>query len=100
MSVNLTAPSDARDGVFDSLFFPSYATITTHDDHDLLFHMIPWVRRTLAFVNALLRLPRIRRVASAKLPTDYGEFAIPVFKNTFSGETHVALVRGEIGDGE
>ena len=62
--------------------------------------MIPRVRRALTFVNALLRRPPVRCVASAKLPTDYGEFDIHVFKNAFSGETHVALVRGEIGNGE
>ena len=62
--------------------------------------MMSWVRRPLAFANALLRLPPVRCLASAKLPTDYGEFDIHVFKNVLSGETHVALVRGEIGDGE
>ena len=62
--------------------------------------MIPWVRSGLTFANVLLRRPPVRCVASAKLPTDYGEFDIHVFKNAFSGETHVALVRGEIGDGE
>ncbi len=62
--------------------------------------MRPWVRSTLTLMNALLRRPPVRRVASAKLPTDFGEFDIHVFKNPFSGETHVALVRGEIGNGE
>ncbi len=62
--------------------------------------MIPWVRGLLTFMSALLRVPRVRCVASAKLPTDYGEFDIRVFKNAFSSETHVALVRGEIGGGE
>jgi len=62
--------------------------------------MMSWVRRPLAFANALLRLPPVRCLASAKLPTDYGEFDIHVFKNVLSGETHVALVRGEIGNGE
>lgn len=62
--------------------------------------MRPWVRSALTLKNALLRRPPVRRVASAKLPTDFGEFDIHVFKNAFSGETHVALVRGEIGNGE
>ena len=62
--------------------------------------MMSWVRRPLAFANALLRLPPVRCVALAKLPTDYGEFDIHVFKNILSGETHVALVRGEIGDAD
>jgi 3,4-dihydroxy 2-butanone 4-phosphate synthase/GTP cyclohydrolase II len=62
--------------------------------------MIPWVRRSVTLVNALRRRPPVRCVASAKLPTDYGEFDIHVFENSFSGDTHVALVRGEIGHGE
>ena len=62
--------------------------------------MSSWVRSATAYVNALLRLPRVRLVASAKLPTEYGEFDIHVFKSLFSRETHVALVRGEIGGGE
>lgn len=62
--------------------------------------MRPWVRRALTLIKAFLRRPRVRCVASAKLPTDFGEFDIHVFKNAFSGETHVALVRGEIGNGE
>ena len=62
--------------------------------------MVPWVRSALTLINALLRRPTVRRVASATLPTDFGEFDIHVFKNAFSGETHVALVRGEIGNGE
>ena len=41
--------------------------------------MIPWVRSGLTFANALLRRPPVRCVASAKLPTDYGEFDIHVF---------------------
>jgi len=38
--------------------------------------------------------------ASAKLPTAYGDFQIYGFVNDISGEHHVALVCGEIGDGE
>jgi 3,4-dihydroxy 2-butanone 4-phosphate synthase/GTP cyclohydrolase II len=62
--------------------------------------MISWVRSTLTFANTLLRLPPVRCVASATLPTAHGEFDIHVFKNALSDETHVALVRGEIGNGE
>ena len=40
------------------------------------------------------------REASAKLPTDYGEFQIYGYVNDITGEHHVALVCGEIGDGE
>lgn len=38
--------------------------------------------------------------ANAKLPTAYGEFRIYGFVNDITGEHHVALVCGEIGDGE
>jgi 3,4-dihydroxy 2-butanone 4-phosphate synthase/GTP cyclohydrolase II len=42
----------------------------------------------------------VRRVASAKLPTDHGEFRAVAFQSVIDGETHVALVKGEIGDGQ
>jgi 3,4-dihydroxy 2-butanone 4-phosphate synthase/GTP cyclohydrolase II len=42
----------------------------------------------------------VRCVATAKLPTDYGAFDIYVYENLLDGETHTALVRGEIGNGE
>lgn len=38
--------------------------------------------------------------ASAKLPTDFGEFQIYGYVNDITSEHHVALVCGEIGDGE
>ena len=40
------------------------------------------------------------REAVAKLPTEYGEFEIHGYVNDITGEHHLALVRGEIGDGE
>lgn len=40
------------------------------------------------------------REASAKLPTDFGEFQIYGYVNDITSEHHVALVCGEIGDGE
>jgi 3,4-dihydroxy 2-butanone 4-phosphate synthase / GTP cyclohydrolase II len=42
----------------------------------------------------------VRRVASAALPTAQGDFRVIAFDSQLDGETHVALVRGEIGDGE
>jgi 3,4-dihydroxy 2-butanone 4-phosphate synthase/GTP cyclohydrolase II len=62
--------------------------------------MTPWARSAVTFVTAMLRVPRVRLMASAKLPTEYGEFDMYVFKSPFLRETHVALVRGEIGSGE
>jgi 3,4-dihydroxy 2-butanone 4-phosphate synthase/GTP cyclohydrolase II len=42
----------------------------------------------------------VKRVASAKLPTEYGEFRMHVFENRLDRLEHVALVRGDIGDGK
>jgi 3,4-dihydroxy 2-butanone 4-phosphate synthase/GTP cyclohydrolase II len=42
----------------------------------------------------------VRRVASASLPTDHGDFRVFAFESLIDRETHVALVKGEIGDGE
>ncbi len=38
--------------------------------------------------------------ASAKLPTSYGDFRIKGYVNDITGEHHIALVCGKIGDGE
>jgi 3,4-dihydroxy 2-butanone 4-phosphate synthase / GTP cyclohydrolase II len=42
----------------------------------------------------------VKRVASAALPTEQGEFRVIAFESVIDRETHVALVRGDIGDGE
>src|SRR5262245_25879495 len=42
----------------------------------------------------------VKRVASAKLPTERGDFYIHVFENVLDRQEHVALVKGDIGDGE
>jgi len=42
----------------------------------------------------------VRKVSEADLPTKFGSFRILVFEDLIHGETHVALVKGEIqGDG-
>lgn len=38
--------------------------------------------------------------ADAELPTEYGDFHIYGYVNDITGEHHVALVKGEIGDGK
>ena len=40
------------------------------------------------------------REACAHMPTQYGQFQIYGYVNDISGEHHLALVKGEIGDGE
>src|ERR687884_349016 len=42
----------------------------------------------------------VKRVASAKLPTEYGDFHVYAFENNVDKQTHIALVRGDIGDGK
>jgi 3,4-dihydroxy 2-butanone 4-phosphate synthase / GTP cyclohydrolase II len=41
----------------------------------------------------------VKRVASAKLPTEYGKFHIHAFESLVDKQTHVAMVCGEIGTG-
>ena len=53
--------------------------------------LIKYRMRTEAFV---------RRVASASLPTDHGQFRVIAYESTLDRETHVAMVKGEIGDGD
>jgi 3,4-dihydroxy 2-butanone 4-phosphate synthase / GTP cyclohydrolase II len=42
----------------------------------------------------------VRRIASAALPTEHGEFRVIAYESVIDHETHVALVKGDIGDGE
>ena len=42
----------------------------------------------------------VERVAVANLPTKYGEFKAYGYRNKLNGEHHVALVKGDIGDGQ
>jgi 3,4-dihydroxy 2-butanone 4-phosphate synthase/GTP cyclohydrolase II len=53
--------------------------------------LIQYRMRTEAFV---------RRVADAELPTVNGDFRVVAFESAIDHETHVALVRGDIGDGQ
>ena len=42
----------------------------------------------------------VERVAATHLPTKYGDFMACGYVNRLNGEHHVALVKGEIGDGQ
>jgi 3,4-dihydroxy 2-butanone 4-phosphate synthase/GTP cyclohydrolase II len=42
----------------------------------------------------------VQQVANTKLPTKYGEFRAYGYVNKLNGEHHVALVKGDIGDGQ
>ena len=42
----------------------------------------------------------VKRIATAELPTNHGPFTIHAFQSGIDGQEHVALVRGDIGDGK
>jgi len=42
----------------------------------------------------------VKRVASARLPTTFGEFEAVAFENQVDGVTHIALVKGRVDSGE
>ncbi|GBL40267.1 MAG: bifunctional 3,4-dihydroxy-2-butanone-4-phosphate synthase/GTP cyclohydrolase II [Nitrospira sp.] len=42
----------------------------------------------------------VRRMASARLPTTFGDFEAVAFENEVDGITHIALVKGRVDNGE
>lgn len=40
----------------------------------------------------------VTRVVETTIPTEFGDFTAIVYENTMNGETHVALVRGDVSD--
>ncbi len=42
----------------------------------------------------------VHHVASAALPTEHGDFRVYAYESNIDRETHVALVKGDIGDGQ
>jgi 3,4-dihydroxy 2-butanone 4-phosphate synthase / GTP cyclohydrolase II len=42
----------------------------------------------------------VERVASTKLPTEYGDFRLHAFQSRIDNDTHIALVCGEVGSGK
>jgi 3,4-dihydroxy 2-butanone 4-phosphate synthase/GTP cyclohydrolase II len=57
---------------------------------------------TIQAIQAYRRLHDriIEREAKAKLPTKFGEFDIYGYRNTITGKSHVAIVKGDVSDGE
>ena len=47
-----------------------------------------------------VHVKHVRKMADASLPTKYGDFRINGYVNDISGEHHIALIKGDIGDGE
>jgi 3,4-dihydroxy 2-butanone 4-phosphate synthase/GTP cyclohydrolase II len=46
------------------------------------------------------REPFVRRMASARLPTMFGDFEAVAFENELDGITHIALVKGRVEGGD
>jgi 3,4-dihydroxy 2-butanone 4-phosphate synthase/GTP cyclohydrolase II len=42
----------------------------------------------------------IERVAEARIPTEYGDFRAVAYESSVDARVHVAMVQGEVGDGE
>ena len=43
---------------------------------------------------------QVERVAAARIPTPFGEFRSYGYRSTLDGTDHIALVKGDIGDGQ
>ncbi|MFM9552811.1 MULTISPECIES: bifunctional 3,4-dihydroxy-2-butanone-4-phosphate synthase/GTP cyclohydrolase II [Streptomyces] len=70
--------------------------------------LIPFARKhglTIISIEDLIAYrrssePTVRREAKTQLPTAFGDFTAYGYRSTVDGVEHVALVHGEIGDGE
>lgn len=56
-------------------------------------------RQLQARLAAIVTAAPVCRVASAQLPTDYGDFDIHIYEQSVNRQTHTVLVKGEIGAG-
>ena len=65
------------------------------DEHGLamisIADLIAWRRRNER---------QVERIAEARIPTVYGDFTAVGFQSVYDGVEHVALVRGEVGNGQ
>ena len=63
-------------------------------------HRLPMIT-IAALIQYRMRTERlVKRAAVAELPTEHGAFRIFAYENQLDNQTHVALVRGEIGEGK
>ncbi|MFI7343175.1 bifunctional 3,4-dihydroxy-2-butanone-4-phosphate synthase/GTP cyclohydrolase II [Streptomyces sp. NPDC050085] len=70
--------------------------------------LIPFARKhglTIISIEDLIAYrrsaePTVKREATVQLPTAFGEFTAYGYRSTVDGVEHVALVHGEIGDGD
>ncbi len=62
-------------------------------------HRIKMVTIKALIEYRLRRETFVKRVASARLPTVFGEFEAVAFENEIDGGNHIALVKGRVDDG-
>ncbi|MFK0171742.1 bifunctional 3,4-dihydroxy-2-butanone-4-phosphate synthase/GTP cyclohydrolase II [Streptomyces sp. NPDC090306] len=83
--------------------------IAGEDGHMLrLPELIPFARKhglTIISIEDLIAYrrsaePTVRREAEVELPTEHGPFTAYGYRSTVDGVEHIALVHGDIGDGE
>jgi 3,4-dihydroxy 2-butanone 4-phosphate synthase / GTP cyclohydrolase II len=65
-----------------------------------LRHNIPLITIADLITYRLRTDSVVKCVASTNLPTEYGEFRLHAFENQIDKQTHIALVRGDIADGQ
>src|SRR6266567_2269839 len=63
-------------------------------------HAITFITVAQLVAHRLKTERLVHRVAEARLPTDYGTWQIVGYRNDVDSHEHVALVFGELGDGE
>ncbi len=63
-------------------------------------HQITFVTVAQLVAHRLKNERLVHRVAEARLPTGHGEWKVIGYRNDVAEHEHVALVHGEIGDGE
>jgi 3,4-dihydroxy 2-butanone 4-phosphate synthase/GTP cyclohydrolase II len=63
-------------------------------------HKLPMITIADLIRYRMMHESLVKRVARAALPTAHGPFEIHAYESGLDGETHVALVRGDISSGE
>jgi 3,4-dihydroxy 2-butanone 4-phosphate synthase/GTP cyclohydrolase II len=63
-------------------------------------HRLPIITVASLIKHRMRTESLVKRVASAKLPTEYGEFHIFAFEHVTDKQTHIALVCGDLKDGK
>jgi 3,4-dihydroxy 2-butanone 4-phosphate synthase/GTP cyclohydrolase II len=63
-------------------------------------HKIKMVTIKALIEYRMQREPFVRRMASARLPTMFGDFEAVAFENELDGVTHIALVKGRVEGGD